>query len=136
MGVTFSEGRSLPREFTRGGGYEGFHRVWTPRLGDATFTEAGGAALMKAISPWDMLIGIFVTKPAQERAAEVAIAQAQVQAQGQAQFAKSQNLKTMLMYGGGAVGALVLVIMLTKRRAPSVGGYRRSRRSTRRSRRG
>jgi hypothetical protein len=131
MGVTFSEGRGLPREFSRGGGYEGFGRH--NRYGDSTFTEAGGVAMMKAISPWDLLTGIFVTKPAQERAAQVAIAEAQVQAQGQAQYAKSQNLKTLLMYGGGAIGALVLVVLLTKRRAPAVGGHRsrRSRRSRR-----
>lgn len=129
MGVTFAEGRSLPREFSRGGGYEGFGRH--SRYGDPTFTEAGGVAMMKAISPWDLLTGIFVTKPAQERAAQVAIAEAQVQAQGQAQYAKAQNLKTLLMYGGGAIGALVLVVLLTKRRSPAVAGYRRSRRSRR-----
>ena len=121
MSIYFTEGRGLPKEFTRGGGYEGF----------------GGEAVvdvMKAISPWDMLTGLFVTKPAAERAAQVAIADAQVRAQGQAQAAQSANLKTIMMYGGAAVGALVLVILLTKRRKTSVAGYRkRPRRRSRRS---
>lgn len=132
MGVTFTEGRGLPSEFSRGSGYEGLHQLG--HFGEETSVVGDVAKVFDAVSPWKLLEGIFVTKPAAERAAQVAIAEAQVKAQGQAQYARAQSMKTLLMYGGGAVGALVLVILLTKRRAPAVGSYRRSRRS-RRSRR-
>lgn len=121
-GVVFVEGKGLPREFTRGGGYQGY------RMGDATFTEAGGAAIMGAVSPWNFLTQLFVTKPAQEHAAQVAIAQAQADAQGQALYARSANLKTILMYGAGGVGALALILYLTRRRSSPVAGYRSRRR--------
>ncbi len=121
MGVTFSEGRDLPREFTRGGGYEAY---------GAEFTEQGAVNFVKSISPWDMLTGIFVTKPAQERAAEVAIAQAQ----GQAQAVRSQSTRTLVMVGGGIAALLAFGLLLRPRRS-SVGNYRRKSRRTRRSRR-
>lgn len=125
MAVTFTEGRELPREFTRGGGYE--------RYGDST--QDGAAKIIDSISPWKLLEGIFVTKPAQERASQVAIAQAQADALANSQQIKSDNLETMLKYGAVGVGALVLVLLLTKRRGGSVAGYRRKRRRTNRSRR-
>ena len=126
MGVVFVEGKGLPKQFTRGGGYARYHR-----MGDATFTEAGGAAIMGAISPWNFLTQLFVTKPAQEHAAQVAIAQAQADAQGQALYARSANLKTMLTYGAVGVGALALLLFL-RRRPASVAGYRRRSRRSRR----
>ncbi len=130
MAVFFTEERGLPREFTRGGGYEGFGRA---RLGD-TYQD-GFAKIMDSISPFKLLEGIFVTKPATERAAQVELARLQAQAQGQSAFIKSQNMEELLKYGAIGVGALVLVIILTKRKpAPAkVAGYRRSKR--RRSRR-
>ncbi len=124
MGVFFTEGRGLPKEFTRGGGYEGFGDTY----------QDGFAKIMDSISPFKLLEGIFVTKPATERAAQVELARLQAQAQGQSAFIKSQNLEELLKYGAIGVGALVLVIILTKRKAPAkVAGYRRSKR--RRSRR-
>jgi len=127
MGVVYTSDRGIPREFRSG--FQGYRS-----LGDATFTEAGGAAIMGAISPWNFLKGLFVDKPAAEQAAQVAIAQAQANAAANAQFAKSANLKTMLMYGAGAVGILALVLTMSRRRS-SVAGYRRKSRRSRRSRR-
>lgn len=126
MAVTFSEGRGLPREFSRGGGYEGF---------GADFTEQGAVNFMKAISPWDLLTGLFVTKPMAEQAAQTAIAQAQADSIASTAYARSQNLKTILMYGGAAVGVLGLVLLLRRRRPAAVAGYhRRKPRRTRRHR--
>lgn len=126
MGVTFTEGRALPREFTRGGGYE--------RYGEGpTFTEAGAVKFMDAISPWKLLEGLFVTKPAQERAAQIALAQAQAQAQGEALSIRGMNTRTMVLVGGGIVGVLAIGLVLMKLgRRSKMSGYRRRARRSRR----
>lgn len=122
MAVFFTEGRELPKEFRRGGGYEGFG------ANDV-------AAVLDSISPFKLLEGLFVTKPAAERAAQVELARIQAQAQGQSAFAKSQNMEELLKYGAIGIGALVLVILVTRRKAPAkVAGYRRSKRRSTRSR--
>lgn len=120
MGVTFSEGRALPREFTRGSGYQGM-----------TDGEAVASAI-RSISPWDMLTGIFVTKPAQEHAAQVAIAQAQQQAQSEALAVRGASTRTMVLVGGGLV-ALLAIVLVMRRKPSSVAGYRK--RHSKRSRR-
>lgn len=126
MAVTFSEGRGLPREFTRGGGYERYGRY-----GDST--QDGAAKIFDAISPFKLLEGIFVTKPKQERDAAIALAHEQAMANANSLQFKSDNLETLMKYGAIGVGALVLVLLLTKKRGgPSVAGYRRR---TKRSRR-
>ncbi len=122
MGVFFTEGRGLPKEFTKGGGYEGF--------GDST--QDGAAKIFDSISPFKLLEGIFVTKPREEHEAQVAIAQAQGEAMSRSEYEKSIRLKSMLKYGAIGVGALLLVVLLTKRRSPSVAGYRRRSRRSRR----
>ncbi len=128
MAVTFSEGRALPREFSRGGGYEGYKS-----FGDSM--QDGAAKIFDSISPFKLLEGIFVTKPKQERDAAIALAHEQALANANSQQIKSENLDTMLMYGAIGVGALVMVILLTKRRSPAVAGFGRNRRRTKRSRR-
>mgnify|MGYP001604634645 CR=1 FL=1 len=126
MGVTFSEGRGLPREFTKGGGYEGF--------GDDM--QDGAAKIAHAVLPWDLLTGLFVTKPQSEQAAQVAIAQAQAEAQGDALAIRGVNTRMMVLVGGGIVGVLAVGLLLMKLNRPSrVSGYRRKSRRTRRSRR-
>ncbi len=119
MAVFFHEGRDLPKEFRRGSGYE--------RYGDST--QDGAAKILDAVSPWKLLEGIFVTKPAAERAAQVELTRLQAAAQSDSLFSKSQNMNTLLKYGALGVGALVLMIVVTKKRAPAkVAGYRRSKR--------
>jgi len=122
MSVVFHEGRDLPKEFRRGSGYEGY--------GDST--QDGAAKIIDSLSPWNFLKGVFVDKPAAERAAQVELTRLQAQAQGQSQLLRSQNMEELLQYAAIGVGALVIVILLTKKRAPAkVGGYRRSKKSRR-----
>ncbi len=126
MSVVFSTERGLPKEFTRGGGYERYHSY-----GDST--QDGAAKILDSVSPWKLLEGIFVSKPAAERAAQAEITRIQAEAQGRSQFIKSQNMEELLKYGAIGVGALVLVILLTRRKSAAVGGYRKRR--SKRSRR-
>ena len=89
---------------------------------------------IRSISPWDMLTGLFVTKPAQEHAAQVEIARTQAQAQAQALTIRGANVRTMVWVGGALVALLAVGIVILKRKPAKVGGYR-SRRKKNRSRR-
>ncbi len=121
----FFEGRALPKEFRASGGYE--------RYGDST--QDGAVKIFDAISPFKLLEKLFVTKPLAERQAQLELARIQAEAQQNSSMIRSENMEELLKYAAIGVGALVVVILVTKRRAPAkVGKYRRSKRRTRRAR--
>ena len=122
MTVVFYEGRRAPVGLRHMNGY-----------GGDTFTEAGAVAFTKAISPWDFLTGVFVTKPAAEAANQAAIAQSQAQEAGIVAQGKAEMIRTAMMVGGGVLGIVVLVSLLRRPAPARVGGYRKSRRKNRRS---
>ena len=142
MGVIFHEGRDLPSEFRRSSGYEGFGENSRSDTITATGWQPGGSAadglnavanIVKQASPWDMLTGIFVTKPAAERAAQVEITRLQAESQASSQAMKAETTQRLLYIGGGVVALLALVLVMTKRRRPpAVAGYRRRSRRGRR----
>jgi len=118
MSVFFTEGRGLPKEFTRAD---------MGRYGD---TGSDIANIIEKASPFDFLTGVFVTKPAQERAAQVAIAQSQAEEAAVYQQAKQKTTRTVVMVGAGLLGLLALVMIMRPRPAAAVAGYRKhSRRS-------
>ncbi len=124
MSIFFTEGRGLPKEFTRGGGYEGY----------GNSDQDGATKIFDSISPFKFLEAMFVTKPLAERQAQLEMTRIQAQAQGQSLFAQSQNMEELLKYAAIGVGALVVVILVVKRKQPAkVGGYRKRR--SKRSRR-
>ncbi len=126
MSAYFTEDRGFPGKLRNGG-------MGHYRYGDATFTEAGGAAIMNAISPFEFLKGLFVDKPRQEREAQVALAQSQAQLLGQQADARGKTTRTMVLVGSGLAGLMLIALVLRKKRS-SLAGYRRKSRRSRRSR--
>ncbi len=135
MGITFVSDRAFPREFSRMNGYGA---VATAPSTHPDFTEKGAVDILGAISPFNLLKGLFVDKPLAERQAQLELTRIQAEAQGNAAVARSQVIDDMLKYAAIGIGALVVVILVTKRRAApaKLAGYRRSKKSrrTRRSR--
>lgn len=120
MSVMFVEGRGLPAAIRKADmGHYG--DGWTD------LAQAG-----KNISPWDFLTGVFVTKPAQAAEAQAQIAEAQAQSAAISAQERQSTLRTAMLAGAGILGLLALV-MVVRRPAARVGGYksRRSRRSRR-----
>lgn len=130
MGVFFTEERGLPKQLSRRGEYGayGANGTWTDM-----FT-----------APTDFLKSWLVDKPATEQAAQVEIAKTQAAAAVTMQQQASQLLglkqETIAKVAKGAAivaGIMVVGVILLKLRQPAparVAGYRRSKRSHRRSR--
>ena len=126
MSVMFTEGRAFPAELRNSG-------MGHYRYGNSD--QDGAAKIFDSISPFKFLEALFVTKPAQERAAQVALATQQAQALEVDTEARQKTMRTVVLVGSGLAG-LMLIALISKRRSASVAGYRRkSRRSSRRSRR-
>lgn len=120
MSVTFFQGRELPETFSHGG------------MGDGTFTEAGGAQIMSAISPWNFLTSWLATKPEAEAAAQADIARSAAQAAAandQLLAQRNKSFEMIAIAGVGVLGILLLVVATNpKPHPPKVNGYRKRRR--------
>lgn len=125
MSVIFTEDRSVPPEL-RNGDMSGFGRHYA----GPEFTEQGAVAFVQAISPWEFLKGLFVTKPQQEQAAQVALAQTQAGLIAADTAARQKTTRLLVGVGAGLAG-LMAIALIARRRRSSVAGYR-SRRSRRR----
>lgn len=91
-------------------------------------TLTGIADIVEKASPWDLLTGLLVTKPAQAEAAQLAAQQLNAQVAEQQLEARSETLKVLMLAGAGLVGVLVLALSLKSKPNKSVAGYRRRRR--------
>jgi hypothetical protein len=78
----------------------------------------GVVGVSKAVSPWDMLTGIFVTKPVEEQQAAAQVQQAQLAAAAAAQAQQAKTLRTAMYVGAGLVGVIILAVALKPRAAP------------------
>lgn len=134
MSVIFTEDRGVPSEIRNGdmSGY-GRHFATGPSNVPGQFTEQGAVAFMNAISPFEFLKGLFVTKPQQEQAAQVALAQTQAGLVAADTEARQKTTRLLVGVGAGLAGLMAIALLVRGRRS-SVAGYSRSRRP-RRSRR-
>lgn len=122
MATVFFEGKKLPTELRRMNGY-----------GDNAVADdlTGVAKVVEAASPWDLLTGLFVTKPAEAAQAQVEAEQVQAEALAQQQATQAAMVK-WLVIGGVAIAAVFGIVLATKpSKQTATGRYRRQRRSHR-----
>lgn len=129
MSALFFEGRTMPaavkQQFSMGRHYA----AYGADAGDAASSivnslTTGAVGIAKAVSPWDMLTGLFVTKPLGEEQLQAQAQAAQLQA---ATEQRTTLIRTVAYAGVGLVGIIVLAVAL-KPPKPHVSGYRRRRR--------
>jgi hypothetical protein len=78
----------------------------------------GAAAIAKAVSPWDMLTGIFVTKPVREQETAAQLQEAQIAAAVAAQQTQAKTIRTMIYVGAGLVSVIILAVVLKPKAPP------------------
>lgn len=76
------------------------------------------AAIGKAVSPWDMLTGIFVAKPIAEQQTAAQLQEAQIQAAVAQQQNQAKTIRTVIYVGAGLVGVIILAVALKPRSPP------------------
>lgn len=92
-----------------------------------TFTEEGAVAIISAASPWNFLTNWLATKPEEEAADQVQVAQLQAGTLQQAAVLRQKTIKTVVIAGAALVGVLTITLMLKPKRSAPVAGYRRRR---------
>lgn len=131
MSIIFTEDRGVPSELRNGDMSRYAHYAAGPSNVPGQFTEAGAVAFVNAISPFEFLKGLFITKPQQEQAAQVALAQTQAGLISADTEARQRTTRLLVGAGAGLAGLMAIALILRGRRS-SVAGYHRSRRSRRR----
>jgi hypothetical protein len=117
MSALFFEGRTPPaairQQFSMGRHY----------------ADAGAdiVAGLKAVSPWDFLTGVFVTKPAQAEQAALQQQEMQAQAVAMQQAQQAKTVRTVMIAGAGLVGVIILAVALRSPKHTAVHGYRKRR---------
>lgn len=128
MSVEFFTDRGFPKQLRSLNGLRHYRRY-----GDGFDLTPGlnaVANIVQKASPWDLLTGLFVTKPQAEAAAQVAESQIQAQAIASQQASQQKTLRTIALVGAGVVGLVVVANVLKPKplKPPkSVAGYRRKR---------
>ena len=104
MSVEFYTDRAFPKELRSLQGLRHYRRY-----GDGTSDSLNAVAnIVEKSSPWDLLTGLFVTKPAAQAAAQVA--ESQVLAEQQAQ--QQKTLRIVAIAGAALVGVVVFATAL------------------------
>lgn len=120
MSTVFFEGKTLPASLRRMNGY-----------GDGAADSLNAVAnIVKSASPWDLLTGLFVTKPAQAEEAQLQAQEIQAQAIAQQQANQATMVKWLIV-GGVGIAAVFGLVLATKPRKVAVGHYKRHRRNRR-----
>lgn len=125
MAVAFFEGRKVPTGIRRMS-----HYARAPAaMGDGNSDQLNAVAnIVSAASPWNLLTGIFVTKPAAEAQAALQAQEINAQQVEAAAEQRSGMIQTMLYVGAGLAGvALLAVLLKAPSHPPAVHGYRKRR---------